>query len=135
MKTHLEFRSAGFQPYPGEVDEMNPGRFGKRLAEFLVHALAAAGFHAEEPAAEDWGWNISIRNDSFPLSVGCGNYEEYPDGFLCFITPSQPFVRKWFRKVPTEAIVAKVANVLETSLRKHPDVRDLRWSADMGVDA
>ena len=46
--------------------------------------------------------NIHERPVSgYRLWIGCGNYEEYPDGFLCFIEPSKPFVRKWFRKIDT----------------------------------
>jgi hypothetical protein len=43
MQTHLEFRSTEFPAYPHE-EEINPGRFGKRLAEFLVAQLPRAGF-------------------------------------------------------------------------------------------
>ena len=130
MRTHLEFRSSAFPPYPGEEDQIHPGLYGKRLAEFLVHALSTAGFKPDEPGPEDWGWRITIRNEEFGLWVGCGHYEEYPDGFLCFVEPSKPFVRRWFRKVSTEATVDRVADVLEESLRHHPEVRDLRWWSD-----
>ncbi len=39
MKTHVEFRSAKFPAYDGEEDEVNPGRWGKRLAEYLAMKL------------------------------------------------------------------------------------------------
>ncbi len=133
MKTHVEFRSSAFPPYPDEEDQINPGRFGKRLAEFIVQTLASAGFEPDEPGAEDWGWCVTVRNDSFPLWVGCGNYDEYSNGFLCFIEPSKPFVRRWFRKVPTEATVARVAELLEAALRNHPEVRELRWWSEQEV--
>jgi hypothetical protein len=35
MKTHVEFVSNAFPAYPGEEDEINPGIWGKRLAEFI----------------------------------------------------------------------------------------------------
>lgn len=73
---------------------------------------------------------VSVRNDAFPLGVGCGRYQEYPDGFLCFIDPGKPFVRRWFRRVPTVATVERVAGVLHAALAAHPDVRDLRWWTD-----
>ena len=42
MKTHLEFTSSAFPAYPGEDKQINPGIFGKRLAEFLAENLFGA---------------------------------------------------------------------------------------------
>jgi hypothetical protein len=133
MKTHVEFRSSAFPAYPEEQDQINPGRFGRRLAEWLVGTLSSAGLEPDEPAGEDWGWRITIPNESFPLWIGCGNYDEYPDGFLCFIEPSKPFVRRWLRKVPTEATVTRIAELLDAALRNHPEIYDLRWWNDHEV--
>jgi hypothetical protein len=86
METHVVFRSDRFPPYDGEVDQINPGRYGKRFADFLQRGLIEKGFQAGEPVAEDWGWIVAIRNNAFGLWIGCGNYDQYPDdGFLCFI--------------------------------------------------
>ncbi|WP_257306053.1 hypothetical protein [Geothrix campi] len=127
MRTHIEFKSAEFPAYPGEEEEINPGRHGKRLAEFLHSALANEGFEVSEIYAEDWGWVIPIQNDAFPLWVGCGNYEEFENGFLCFIEPSKPFVRRLFRKVNTTAAVERLAVALERALAKSPGITELRW--------
>jgi hypothetical protein len=82
MRTHVEFRSAAFPPYPGEEEQINPDLYGKRLAEFVFDALSRAGFEPDEPGPEDWGWCVTIKNREFPLWVGCGHYQEYDDGFL-----------------------------------------------------
>ena len=71
---------------------------GKRLAEFLRDNLQKEGFETEELIAEDWGWVLPVANDQFSLWIGCGHYQEYPDGFGCFIGPHTPFVRKLLRK-------------------------------------
>jgi hypothetical protein len=128
MQTHVEFRSDRFPPAEGEEAEVNPGRHGKRLAEFLRRGLRERGFDAGDPVAEDWGWLIPIGNEPFPLSVGCGNYEEYPaDGFLCFIEPHTPTIRRWFRNVDTTARVAALRMVIDAVLSAPPGVRDKRW--------
>lgn len=130
MNAHVEFRSDSFPPYPGEEDEINPGRWGRKLAEFIHAGLKARGFDVIDPAAEDWGWMVEIRNDAFPLWVGCGNYEEYENGFLCFIEPSTPFVRKAvFWKVPTEEAVSKMYVALDSILSSEPSISDIRWSS------
>jgi hypothetical protein len=81
MKTQVEFQSDKFPPYDGEENQINQGLYGKRLAEYLVTKLQTAGIETEEILAEDWGWVIPIKNAKFPMWIGCGHYEEYPNGF------------------------------------------------------
>jgi hypothetical protein len=73
-------------------------------------------------------------NPGFPLWVGCGNYEEYADGFLCFIELRTPVVRKLFRTIDTSARVEEVATALDGILRSHPGVRDVRWWSESEAD-
>jgi len=127
MRSHVEFRSKAFPACPGEESEVNPGRWGKALAEYLRLELSNRGEPAGVPYAEDWGWAVPLHSEEFPLWVGCGNHEEYSDGYLCFIEPSKPTVRKLFRKVDTTQRVAKVAAALDAALRAHPEIRDIRW--------
>src|SRR4051812_23851980 len=99
MLTHVEFKSDDFLPYDSEQYEVNAGRWGKRLADFLTSDLNQHGFRASQPIAEDWGWVVRIENNNFPLWIGCGNYGD--DGFLCFIHPRKPKIWRWFRRVDT----------------------------------
>ena len=70
MKTQVEFRSSKFPPYEGEEEQINPGLWGKRLAEYLVQKLSEKGIKTEEIIAEDWGWYIPVQNEGFSsLSV------------------------------------------------------------------
>jgi hypothetical protein len=129
MRTHVEFISNAFPPYPGEDEEINPGIWGKRLAEFIASKLPGHGIETGEFYSEDWGWEIPIKNEAFPIFIGCGNQTE-PGGtnFLCFINPSKPEVRKGlFKKVSTVADVGRVADALDTILRSHPDIKELHW--------
>ena len=56
MQTYVEFRSDRFPACDGEEQQVNPGLWGRRLADFLRDSLRAEGFGTEEPFAEDWGW-------------------------------------------------------------------------------
>lgn len=127
MQTHLEFRSTAFPAYPREEDEINPGRNGKRLAEFLGEELRRSGFEVARLGAEDWGWRIDLRHDPFPLWIGCGNTEEYDDGFLVFIEPSQPVVRRWLKSIPTLETINRLANALEQIVEQSGKAHGLRW--------
>ena len=73
MRTHIEFRTAKFPPHDDEGAKVNPGRYGKRLAEYLKTHLTEQGVECADIYPEDWGWAIPIKNDAFPLWVGCGN--------------------------------------------------------------
>ncbi len=136
MRTQLEFVSDAFPAYPQESDSINPGIWGRRLAEFISAGLPAHGFQPGEPIAEDWGWCVPIKHDAFPMFVGCSNQVE-PGGnrFLCLIDPSTPTVKKgFFTKVDTRADVERLAQALETVLRTSPDIRDLVWTDDSDPD-
>jgi hypothetical protein len=127
MRTHVEFISSDFPSYPNEEEEINPGRFGKRLADFLAEGLPAYGFKVRCIGAEDWGWMVELENELFPLWVGCGNYEEVENGFLCFIEPSKPIARKWFSKIDTTSTVERLASAIEALLQSSGKVSQLRW--------
>jgi hypothetical protein len=130
VRTQLEFRSPAFPALPGEDEQINPGRWGKRLADYLRAELTARGFTGGEPYAEDWGWAIPLDNPDYPLWVGCGNLDGDEDGFLCFIEPSKPTVRKLFKKFDVRDRVEQVAVAIEQILTGNPQVRDLRWWRD-----
>jgi hypothetical protein len=128
METHVQFRSDQFPPYDSEQYEVNPGRYGKRLAEFLRLGLTKRGFEVDEPVAEDWGWIVPIKNNAFRLWIGCGNYDEYPnDGFLCFIEPHTPFIRRFLRRINVTDRVRELRDALDELLDGEPRVRDKRW--------
>lgn len=78
-------------------------------------------------SAEDWGWRLNLQNDAFPLWIGCGNYDEFENGFLCFIEPSTPFVRQWLKNISTSDTVELLASALEEVLRQSGKAEDLRW--------
>jgi len=127
MLTHVEFRSTAFPPYDGEPDEINPGRFGKRLAEYLSAELQSYGERVGVLIAEDWGWVVPIENSEFNLWVGVGNYEEYTDGFLCFIEPHTEHIRRFWKKIPTRERIAVLQQRMAAALEKHSEIREVKW--------
>ena len=128
MKTQVEFRSSKFPPYEGEEEEINPGLWGRRLAEYLVQNLADSGIETEDIVMEDWGCYIPIRNEGFELALCCGHQDGEADEFLCFTEPGKPIVKKLFRKVDASAQLAVLTEVLEKILSSDPDIREVVWS-------
>jgi hypothetical protein len=127
VQTYVEFRSDRFPAYDGEEEQVNPGVWGKRLAEYLRDNLRNQGFATGEPIAEDWGWVVPVANEQFRLWIGCGNYQEYLDGFLCFIEPRSPFIRKLLKKIDTEPRVASLQRAMDKILDQAAGIREKRW--------
>ncbi len=127
MQTHVEFRADRFPPFEGEEKAINPKLWGKRLAEFLRDGLRGKGFETDEPKAEDWGWVVPVRNKSFRLWIGCGHYQQYQDGFLCFIEPHKPFVWRLFRRINTQKRIAALQQAMDEILTEEAGIRSKRW--------
>lgn len=130
MKTQVEFRSNKFPPCDGEEEEINPGLWGKRLAEYLKAKLTDLGIETDDVVGEDWGYLVGVKNETFPLAVGCGHQYGDDDQFLCFIEPNKPMIRKWFKKIDTTQQVTRLSAALEKILASDPDIRDVQWSEE-----
>ena len=127
MKTLVEFESDKFPPYEGEEAEINPDLWGKRLAEYLRDRLPDYGLTVTGIGAEDWGWRVELENDDFPLWIGCGHRNDGPDAFLCFIEPSKPNIRKWFKKIDTSTRVAYAVDALKQLIESDSDIHAIEW--------
>ena len=123
MRTNLEFRSSELSDPPS--GDATPR--GEAVARLLGCELPKHGFNVTDLCATDWGWQVTIANDLFPLWIGCGYYEEYDDGLLCFIEPRKPYVRHWLKQLPTTDTVERLATAIETVVRESKKARDLRW--------
>ena len=127
MLTHVEFRSDRFGALEGEEELINPNLWGKQLADFLKAGLDAEGFETTEPIAEDWGWVLQIKNEPLAFWIGCGHYQEYSDGYLCFIEPHKPFVWKLLRKIDTQSRIAALQRAMDKVLAEEAGIRAKRW--------
>ena len=128
MKTQVEFRSTKFPPYEGEEELINPGLWGKRLAEYLVQKLSEKGIKTKDVIAEDWGWYIPIPNEGFRLAICCGHQDGDDDEFLCFTDPSTPVVRKLFKKVDATVQLARLTDAMQQIFSSDPEIRDVVWT-------
>src|SRR3954447_1346428 len=128
MKTEVTFRSKNFPPYEGEEAQINPGIWGKRLAEYLIQKLGPLGIQAEPIIAEDWGWYIPIRNEGFRLALCCGHQDGDDDQFLCFTDPAKPIVKKLFKKIDATPQLTRLTAAMQEILSSDPDIRDVVWT-------
>jgi hypothetical protein len=125
-QTHLEFTSTQFPALPEEDERVNPGLYGKRLAAYLSSELPGHGFAVTHMNPEDWGWRIDLENAAFPLLIGCGASGDPPERFLIFSEPSRPFIRRLFRRIPTTAVVERLASTLHSILAQSGMADEIR---------
>ena len=128
MKTQVEFKSKKFPPYEYEEQQINPGLWGKRLAEYLSLKLTEKGIEAGQPVAEDWGWLVPIPNEEFPLALCCGHQDGADDEFLCFTEPGKPVVKKFFKKIDATPQLTVLTSVVDEILSTDPDITDIAWT-------
>ena len=127
VKTQVEFRSSKFPPYEGEQEQINPGLWGRRLAEYLVQKLSEKGIKTDEIIAEDWGWYIPVRNEEFRLAVCCGHQDGDDDEFVCFTDPSTPVVKKLFKNLDATAQLTRLTEAMQQILFSDPEIKEVVW--------
>jgi hypothetical protein len=118
MQNQITIRSKLFPTYPKEEDEINPGRFGKRLAEHIKLILSENGITVSSIYPTDSSYELRIDQFPFPVYIQAGNMDGEDEEFLIFIEPNKKFVRKFFRKIPTEDIINEIFNLIYTSFQK-----------------
>lgn len=94
MKFLVEFKSSSFPARDCEEEEINPGRSGMALAEFISGEVSKHGFNADVVGYEDWGVQVDVENKDFPLWIGCGNVDNSENEFIIFIEPNTPEMTK-----------------------------------------
>lgn len=127
MKTQVEFRSSSFPPYEGEEEEINPGLWGRRLAEYLAQKLAKRGIVTETFAIEDWGCYLPVKIDGVSLALRCGHQNGDDDQFLVFTDPCTPKVKKLFRTIDVTAQLDRLLTALREILESDATIRDIVW--------
>src|SRR5690349_13462230 len=127
MKTFVEFRSDRFAPLDEEEQLINPDLWGKRLADFLRQGLREQGFETKEPIPEDWGWVVPVVNRSFRLWIGCGRYQQYENGFVCFIEPHKALVWRFLKRLDTRERINALREAMDRVLVEENGVSSKRW--------
>ena len=133
--SNFYFKSDLFDIEPGEDDEINPGMYGRQLANWLKSRLEQTGYEVEPVIAEDWGRCIMVSRAPFKLWVGCGNMIEdisvkesdplpTKDNivWLCFVEAEVPLLNRLFSKPDTTPALNKLQADLASILSSEPRI-------------
>jgi len=128
MRTHVRFRSRKFPPYEGEIEEINPGIWGKRLVEYLARGLSVRGIACGEPFSEDWGWYLPLQTTGHPIGLCCGHQFGDDDEFVCFTDPSEPIVKRFLKRIDLTSELSTVVEALADILESDSEITEVVWS-------
>lgn len=130
------FKSNLFEIEPGEDEEINPGIYGRQLANWLKLRLEEAGYEAEPVIAEDWGRCIVVSREPFMLWVGCGNVMDVTTSkdddllpakedvvWTCFAVAEVSLWKRLFKKPDTAPALGKLVATLATILGSEPRIQ------------
>lgn len=123
MLKDIIIKSSLFPSYPNEEDDINPGRFGKKLAEFVKQNLEKDGIQVADIYPTDYAYELRLDQFKFSVFVIIGNIDGETDQFICAVEPNKEFVRKLFKKIPTKDTLTPIYNSILKSFQDHPEIK------------
>ncbi|WP_435263302.1 hypothetical protein [Tenacibaculum sp. nBUS_03] len=123
MKTDIQIKTDLFPAYLDEENEINPGRFGKKLAEFIKKNLEENGVQVADLYPTDYAYEIRLDQFKFSVYISAGNIDGETDLFLVSLEPRKEFIRKFFKKIPTVETIEPIYNLMMDSFRGNSDIQ------------
>jgi len=123
METEIYIKSELFPPYPREEDDINPGRFGKRLAEFTKSLLSAKNIDVADLYPTDYSYELRLDQFKFNVFISIGNIDDKKNEFLISISPKKEFKRKLFKKIPTKETIEKIYDTIKKGIKDNPNIQ------------
>ena len=72
------FTSTAFPVLPNEDEAINPGIFGRSVADWIKKSLTGTKFEITEDINEDFGYCLIVHRTPYWLWVGCCGYSDHP---------------------------------------------------------
>ena len=131
MRDHVRFRSDMFAPRRAEREEVNPGRYGRELAEWLAAQLRERAVEAGEPAPEDWGWLLEVAHAGQRFGIACGNVGKSRSEWLLWVAPAPTGALSRLLRPGTaasgESAREELILAIDDALGSSPGVLDIEW--------
>ena len=122
METEIYIKSELFPPYPGEEDDINPGRFGKKLAEFTKSLLLKENIEVADLYSTDYSYELRLDQYKFNVYISTGNIDGEKNEFLISINPKEEFKRKLFKKISTKETISEIYGIIKKGIVDNPEI-------------
>jgi len=131
----IHIKAAKFPVLPGEDEELvNPGTYGKALAQYLEVRLKEKAYEVPFICCEDWGWWVEIKGLPFATGVCVYATSDLPENHeLCIAvapTPGSRWSWRRFRPIDTTPYVTKLLADLTAVFTSDPEVEVLGFPED-----
>ena len=113
-----EFRSSKFPSYDKKNGEVNPGIWGKRLAEYISQNLEKHGVKTLKIIAEDWGYYLPIQMKKPEWRFAVETERGVNDKFIIYTVPKTPKIRKLFRTKDITPQLSRLVDAVREIRRK-----------------
>jgi hypothetical protein len=129
MRTNVRFTSPSFEPRDPDNGQVNPGRLGRELADWLHDRLHERGIRVSQPMSEDWGWLVAVDQGDAALMLACGNVDGSRTRWLVSVLePRRGLLDRLLgRDVSSPETLGAVVSALDASLGAEPAVTDVEW--------
>lgn len=118
-------RTSFFRIEPGEDRQTNPGRYGKKFANWLQVQLKTHGQSAEDVFPTDWGWCVALIRKPYPVWIGCGSRMGKTDEWGAFVAAEPSLIQRFFIKLDPQPIVGQTYRRLEEVMQRIPELTDI----------
>jgi hypothetical protein len=128
MKARISFTSSHFPVEPGEDEDINPGIYGKALAQYLASKLKERGVEVEGIVEEDFARLVMLHRRPFRLWVACANDEGSTTNWQLFLSAEIGLVG-WLRRQSVEPAFSALREHVRAIVEAVPAVSQIQWHA------
>ena len=120
MNDEIEITSTLFPSY--ENEDLNIGRFGKRLAEYVKEILESNNIVVTDIYPTDFAYELKIKYASFNFYITCGNIDSEIDEFLMYLEIKVPFYKKFLKSISSDHIISEIYSLLMLDFKHNPEI-------------
>ena len=126
MKARVSFTSDHFAIEAGEDEDINPGIYGKALAQYLATHFRSRGIEVEGIVDEDFARLVMVQRKPFMLWVGCANEEGSTRSWQLFLAAELGLLSR-LRRINPEPAFSELRENVRSIVEAIPGVSQVQW--------
>lgn len=122
MVVDITIKSNLFLAYPNEEADINPGRYGKRLAEYLKKLLEKNDTKVADLYPTDVGHELRIDNTLFRVFIFVGNIDGEDSEFFISIEAKKRIFKGWFKRISINEAVQNTHQIIYQDFKRNDEI-------------